>query len=37
MTGVTFNTVKMHLKRVFEKMGIRRQSELVHLLAGLSV
>ncbi len=36
-TGVSSNTVKTHLKRVFEKTGVRRQSELIRLLAGLSV
>ena len=28
------NTIKTHLRRVYEKMGIRRQAELVRVLAG---
>lgn len=30
--GITINTVRTHLKRIFEKTGIGRQSELVRLL-----
>jgi DNA-binding CsgD family transcriptional regulator/PAS domain-containing protein len=30
--GVTMNTVRTHLKRVFDKTGARRQAELVRLL-----
>lgn len=28
--GISINTLKTHLKRVYEKMGIRRSNELVH-------
>ncbi len=31
--AVTENTVRMHLKSVFAKTGVSRQSELVSLLA----
>ncbi|MDX7952670.1 helix-turn-helix transcriptional regulator [Lichenihabitans sp. Uapishka_5] len=34
--GVTANTAKAQLKHVFEKTGVRRQAELVALLARLS-
>lgn len=34
--GVTANTVKSQLKQVFEKTGVRRQAELLALLARLS-
>ena len=30
--AVTFNTVRTHVKRVFEKTDTKRQSELVHLI-----
>jgi DNA-binding CsgD family transcriptional regulator len=30
--AVSFNTVRTHVKRVFEKTGTKRQSELVHLI-----
>lgn len=30
--GVSMTTVRTHLSRIFEKTGVRRQSELVHLL-----
>lgn len=30
--GVTYNTARTHLKRIFKKTGTRRQSELVKLL-----
>jgi DNA-binding CsgD family transcriptional regulator len=33
--GVTVNTLKTHLKRVYEKLEVRRQSELVFLLSRL--
>jgi len=31
-TGVTSNTARTHVKRIFSKTGVRRQSELVRLL-----
>jgi DNA-binding CsgD family transcriptional regulator len=31
--SVTPGTVRIHLQRVFEKMGVHRQAELVRLLA----
>lgn len=34
--GISFNTVRGHLARTFEKTGVRRQAELVRLLARLS-
>jgi DNA-binding CsgD family transcriptional regulator len=34
--GIAETTVKTHLGRVFEKTGVRRQAELVKLLAGFS-
>jgi DNA-binding CsgD family transcriptional regulator len=30
--GVSVNTAKTHLKRVFAKTGVTRQAELVYLL-----
>jgi DNA-binding CsgD family transcriptional regulator len=33
--GVAVGTVRVQLKRVFEKLGVRRQAEAVRLLAGL--
>lgn len=33
--GVSVNTVKTHLKRVFDKTGVQRRSELVAMLASL--
>ena len=35
VAGVFSNTVKTHLKRVFEKTGVTRQADLVTLLVGL--
>lgn len=32
--GVTKNTAKTHLKRVFHKLGVRRQSELIQAVFG---
>jgi DNA-binding CsgD family transcriptional regulator len=34
--GVAESTVKFHLRRLFEKTGARRQSELVRIAAGFS-
>ena len=34
--GVSINTVRSHLSRVFEKTGTKRQAELVRLLASLA-
>lgn len=33
--GITEGTARTHLRRVFEKIGVNRQAELVRLLAGL--
>jgi len=33
--GVTHNTVRTHMKRIFEKTGLNRQAELVRLLSGM--
>lgn len=33
--GVSLNTARTHLKRIFLKTGVRRQAELVRLLKGL--
>lgn len=35
--GVSVNTVKTHLRRVFEKTGVSRQAELASLLAPLHI
>jgi DNA-binding CsgD family transcriptional regulator len=35
--GVTYETVRSHLKQVLAKPGLSRQAELVSLLAGLPV
>lgn len=35
--GVSFNTVRAHLARVFEKTGVGRQADLARLLARLAV
>jgi DNA-binding CsgD family transcriptional regulator len=35
--GVSVGTVRTHLKRVYLKLGVRRQADLVHLLARLKV
>ena len=35
--GLSPNTVKTHLKRIFEKTGVNRQVDLVNLLAGLAI
>lgn len=34
---ITANTVRSHIKRIFDKMGVHRQSELVAVLARLPV
>ncbi len=34
--GITFSTARTHLSRVFDKTGVRRQAELVRLIAQLS-
>jgi DNA-binding CsgD family transcriptional regulator len=34
--GIAENTVKFHLKRLFEKTGTRRQADLVKLVAGFA-
>jgi DNA-binding CsgD family transcriptional regulator len=34
--GIGENTVKTHLRRLFEKTGTSRQAELVKLVAGFS-
>jgi DNA-binding CsgD family transcriptional regulator len=34
--GIAETTVKFHLKRLFEKTGTRRQTELVKLVAGFA-
>jgi DNA-binding CsgD family transcriptional regulator len=34
--GVAENTVKFHLKHLFEKTGTRRQADLVKLVAGFA-
>jgi DNA-binding CsgD family transcriptional regulator/PAS domain-containing protein len=33
--GITMNTARTHLKRLYSKTGTSRQSELVHLLVGM--
>ena len=33
--GITINTARTHLKRLYSKTGTSRQSELVHLLVGM--
>jgi DNA-binding CsgD family transcriptional regulator/PAS domain-containing protein len=33
--GITFSTARTHLSRVFDKTGVRRQAELVRLVASL--
>lgn len=33
--GITFSTARTHLSRVFDKTGVRRQAELVRLIAAL--
>jgi DNA-binding CsgD family transcriptional regulator len=30
--GIAHNTARAHLRSIFMKMGVRRQSQLVHLL-----
>lgn len=35
--GISMNTVKTHLKRVFEKTGARRQADLVRLVSSLKL
>ena len=35
LLGITANTARTHLRRVFGKTGVTRQAELVRLLAGL--
>jgi DNA-binding CsgD family transcriptional regulator len=34
--GVSANTIKTHLRRVFEKTGTTRQAELARLMASLA-
>jgi DNA-binding NarL/FixJ family response regulator len=34
--GVAETTVKTHLSRLFEKTGVRRQADLVKVIAGLT-
>jgi DNA-binding CsgD family transcriptional regulator len=34
--GVAETTVKFHLRRLFDKTGVRRQADLVKLVAGFS-
>ncbi|MEQ1731447.1 MAG: helix-turn-helix transcriptional regulator, partial [Vicinamibacterales bacterium] len=34
--GITYETARSHLRRVFEKTGARRQTDLVRLLAPLA-
>ncbi len=34
--GVAESTVKFHLRKLFDKTGVRRQAELVKLVAGFS-
>jgi DNA-binding CsgD family transcriptional regulator len=32
--GIAHNTARSHLRSIFAKTGVRRQSQLVHLLHG---
>lgn len=34
--GLAVSTVRLHIRRIYEKLGLRRQVELVRLIAGLA-
>ena len=35
--GISMNTVKTHLQRVYDKTGARRQADLIQLVGSLSL
>jgi DNA-binding CsgD family transcriptional regulator len=35
--GISINTVRTHLRNIFDKTGVRRQSELIRLLGPLAL
>ncbi|MEP6559218.1 MAG: hypothetical protein ABJB17_12145, partial [Burkholderiales bacterium] len=35
--GIQISTARSYLERIFDKTGCHRQSELVHLLAGIAL